>query len=371
MCSQPRPAFASPDAHSSGETHPETREERNLDIERVQNRQVSARRLAKQWSGEVAVVEQTTVMQIGDAEVRRVVEWVGPLLPVKDLFPDTPARVWTNRSNGLAPHHFDRGRSLYRAAIQTWVVRQGGKTVLVDTGVGNDRERPQIPTLSHLRTPFLDRLAEAGVDPSDVDVVVNTHIHYDHVGWNTRWIYDAWKPCFPNATYLVPRADYEYFHPDNSGQMREARTREEEQRFAGIRLVFADSIAPIEAAGQLKTWQSGYDIGSALHLVPTPGHTPGSSLLWLDRGPGAAFVGDLLHSPVQILRPDDACAFDLDADRARESRRAVLTRFAGTGAYVLPTHLAGHGGGTVSNAKGERGGQRGFEVTQWADLPEL
>ncbi|MGH3499301.1 MAG: MBL fold metallo-hydrolase, partial [Nocardioidaceae bacterium] len=284
-------------------------------------------------------ISNTTVdtFTLGDTDVIRVIEWLGPITSVSNLFPSTPGHVWDDHAGWLDPHFYDKASGAYRAAIQTWVVRTRGMTVLVDTGVGNDRDRPQIPLFDHLNTDFPSRLAAAGITPHDVDVVVNTHIHYDHVGWNTHRVgekaatdsgssRDRWEPTFPNATYLVPRADYDYFHPDNAAKMRPAHTEDERRRFDGIRLVFSDSIAPIEAAAQLNTWSGERRLGDNLVLHEAPGHTPGSSVLWLEDGPGAVFVGDLLHTPIQILRPDDDCSFDLDPDQARLSRRRILAQ---------------------------------------------
>jgi glyoxylase-like metal-dependent hydrolase (beta-lactamase superfamily II) len=254
----------------------------------------------------------------------------------------------------------------WRAAIQTWVLRSAGCTVLVDTGVGNDRDRPQVPAFDHLRTGFLQRLAEVGVEPADVEVVVNTHIHYDHVGWNTMLVDGRWVPTFPNATYLVPQADFDYFRPENAAARRPPRTEDERARFEGIRLVFADSIAPVAEAGQLRTWTGEHRVDRNLRLEPAPGHTPGSSVAWLETGEGAVFVGDLVHTPVQLARPEDACAFDLDPGRARASRRAVLEAAADTGAVVFPAHFAGPGATTVG-----RTGPGRLGTGRWAPLPRI
>ena len=110
--------------------------------------------------------------------------------------------------------------------MQTWVIEVDGLTVLVDTGVGNDRDRAAMPPLDHLNTDFLDALQRAGVAPESVDVVVNTHIHSDHVGWNTKRDNDSWVPTFPNARYVIPEADYRFFHPDNADadRLRAPRT---------------------------------------------------------------------------------------------------------------------------------------------------
>jgi glyoxylase-like metal-dependent hydrolase (beta-lactamase superfamily II) len=301
--------------------------------------------------------------KIGNAEVTRVVEWTGPIKPVAELFPDTPESAW---SPSLAPDHWVPGTRMYRGAIQTWVVRVGGRTILIDTGVGNDRSRPQVPAFDHLSTGFLDRLTTAGVDPAEVDVVVNTHIHYDHVGWNTKLDEGTWVPTFPNATYLVPARDYEYFRPENAERMRPPRTDDERARFAGIRLVFEDSIAPIAATGQLQTWDGEHRVDPALRLALASGHTPGSSVAWLETGDGAVFAGDLLHTPVQLARPDDACAFDLDPAAARASRRSVLAAAARTGAVLFPAHFAGAGAASILP-----GGDGEFEVGTWQEFAAI
>ena len=209
--------------------------------------------------------------------------------------------------------------------MQTWVVEVDGLTVLVDTGVGNDRDRPAMPPLDHLDTDFLDALQRAGVAPESVDVVVNTHVHSDHVGWNTKRDGDSWVPTFPNARYLIPEADYRYFHPDNA----DARPRRDRGRAGaqdGSRIVFEDSIAPVDEAGQIELWSDDHQISESLRLRPAPGHTPGSSVLWLDAGRPAVFVGDLTHSPMQLHRPDDPCAFDEDLDAAAVDPQAGAHR---------------------------------------------
>jgi glyoxylase-like metal-dependent hydrolase (beta-lactamase superfamily II) len=224
----------------------------------------------------------------------------------------------------------------------------------VDTGVGNDRQRPHMPPLDHLNTGFLAALRSAGVDRAAVDVVVNTHVHSDHVGWNTMLDDNAWVPTFPNARYLVPAADYRHFAPDGPAGEQ-----------PGDRLVFADSVLPIDAAGQLVQWSDDYQISPSLRLRPAPGHTPGSSVLWLDAGQPAVFVGDLTHSPLQLRRPADACAFDVDAPAAALTRRRIFTEAVQAKAAVIPAHYPGRGGATI------RAVEDRFDVDQWLDIESL
>ncbi len=295
-------------------------------------------------------------LRLGRATVARVLELRFDL-PARS-FPETPPSGWRDNADLLVPNFFDPGTDQWHIAVQSWVIEVDGLTVLVDTGVGNDRERPHMPPLDHLDTDFLNGLAAAGVDRNAVDVVVNTHIHSDHVGWNTmrhnHTGADAWVPTFPNARYLVPTADYHHFAPDGPGGEE-----------AGNRLVFDDSVAPIAAAGQLVEWSDDCQISPSLRLRPAPGHTPGSSVLWLDAGRPAVFVGDLTHSPLQLRRPDDACAFDVDAPAATVTRRRILTDAARSGAAVIPAHYPGRGGATI------RAVADGFDVDDWLAFDPL
>ncbi|SEF26565.1 Glyoxylase, beta-lactamase superfamily II [Amycolatopsis pretoriensis] len=300
-------------------------------------------------------------MHIGDVEIVKVVEWQGEIAPARTIVP-SPAALWEDNAEWLAPDHWNAGTGGYRGAVQTWVLRSEGRIVLVDTGVGNDRQRPQIPLFDHLSTPFLDRLADAGVRPEDVDVVVNTHIHYDHVGWNTVPRNGDWVPAFPNATYLIPRADQTYFDPRNAHRRPAPRTEHDQLRREGSLLVYADSIAPV--LGKAVLWEGIHRIDRNLTLEPAPGHTPGSSVLRVVSGNDrAVFVGDLLHSPVQILEPEHSSCFCEDPVRAAATRRSVLARAADGHELVVPAHFAGPGAVEV-----RRDGSR-FAIHRWPADP--
>jgi glyoxylase-like metal-dependent hydrolase (beta-lactamase superfamily II) len=297
--------------------------------------------------------------QLGAVEVTKVVEWQGDIAPARTIIPASTPAIWRDNRSWLAPDHWNPETDAYHAAVQTWVLRSEGKVVLVDTGVGNDRDRPQIPLFDHLATPFLDRLAEAGVRPEDVDVVVNTHVHYDHVGWNTRRENDEWVPTFPNATYVIPRADKTYFDPRNAHRRPPVRDERDRVRREGSLLLYADSVAPV--LGRAVLWEGTHRIDGNLLLEPAPGHTPGSSVVRLSSGSDrAVFVGDVLHSPVQILRPTDNSCFCEDPAQAAATRRAVLERAADTNELVVPAHFAGPGAVEI-----RRDGAR-LAVGRWA-----
>lgn len=290
--------------------------------------------------------------RFGHASVARVLELRFDL--GTHCFPQTPPSGWHDNADLLVPDFFDPATDQWHIAVQSWVIEVDGLTVVVDTGVGNDRQRPHMPVLDRLNTGFLAALDLAGVDREAVDVVVNTHVHSDHVGWNTMLENDAWVPTFPNARYLVPAADHRHFSPDGPAG-----------RQPGDRLVFADSVLPVSEAGQIVQWSDDYQISPSLRLRPAPGHTPGSSVLWLDAGRPAVFVGDLTHSPLQLRRPADACAFDVDAAAAAVTRRRIFTEASHAKAAVIPAHYPGRGGATI-RAVADR-----FEVDHWLDIESL
>lgn len=285
----------------------------------------------------------TDRIQLGEATVSRVLEWefdVGTA-----LFAQTPDEAWQDNADLLVPTFFDPATRRWRVTMQSWVIEVDGLTVVVDTGVGNARDRPHMPPLAHLATDFLGALQRAGVAPAEVDVVVNTHLHTDHVGWNTMLVDGAWVPTFRNARYLVPEADYRHFSPDGPGASE------------GARIVMADSVFPIE--DQMVLWSDDLVLSESLRLRPAAGHTPGSSVLWLDAGRPAVFVGDLVHCPIQIDRPADPCGFDVDPAAAAVARRRVFTEAAQVRAAVVPAHFPGHGGASLV-ARGDR-----FAVDEW------
>ncbi|WOX26329.1 MBL fold metallo-hydrolase [Streptomyces solicathayae] len=279
---------------------------------------------------------------LGDVEIIRVREWQGPFAPALAVFPDIEPEAWRAEQRWLAPDHWEPAADQYVGALQTWVVRSEGRTVLVDTGVGDDRERPDAPQFHRRQSDFPARLAAAGIHPEDVDVVINTHLHADHVGWNTEARDGEWAPMFPRATYYLPAADRAYA----------------EQRQPHL---FADSVAPVLRAGQAVLWEDTLRLDAHLTLEAAPGHTPGSCVLRVaSGGERAVFVGDILHSPVQLRAPACNSCFCEDPAQAAATRRGVLERATDTKELVIPAHFAGAGAAEV-----HRDGER-FTVTRWA-----
>ncbi|MBU2668050.1 MBL fold metallo-hydrolase [Actinoplanes bogorensis] len=293
-------------------------------------------------------------IKLGAITVTRVEEMHGPIMPPAAFFPTIPDASWQQDEDTLTPDHL--GDGFVHVAMQTWVLRSEGRTILIDTGVGNDKARPAVEAWDHLDLDFLGNLARAGVRPEDVDLVVNTHLHVDHVGWNTRLVDGEWVPTFPNATYLMPRADFEFWHPDNHPGLAGGVNEN----------VFTDSVAPVHAAGQVRLWEDSHAIDAALRLEAAPGHTPGSSVLKLSsEGDRALFAGDLIHTPLQVREWGHNSCFCEDPAAAVRTRHELLGWAADHNALVLPAHLSGPGALEV-----ERSGDT-FALKQWGPFDRL
>jgi glyoxylase-like metal-dependent hydrolase (beta-lactamase superfamily II) len=267
---------------------------------------------------------------VGRVRIAAVVETAGPTRPTW-LLPDAVPEAVERHRAWLAPHFLDdHGRFLQ--SIHSFVVQAPGLTALVDTCVGNDKDRGGRRPFHMMRTTFLDDLAAAGFPPESIDVVICTHLHVDHVGWNTRLENGQWVPTFPRARHLFARREWEHW----SSEVDDDTTR-----------IMADSVRPVVDAGLTDLVDMDHRISGELRLEPTPGHTPGHvSLRVSSDGADAVITGDLMHHPIQMAEPQWATPFDSDADHARKTRRAFCERYADGSVTVLGTHFhhptAGH-----------------------------
>lgn len=270
--------------------------------------------------------------QVGDVAIARVVESRGAS-PPSFLFADvTPERV---RAQAWLRPHFAHADGRLFASIHSFVVESEGKTIVVDTCVGNDKRRATA-MWNDLHGPFLDDLERAGVAADRVDVVLCTHMHTDHVGWNTRLVDGRWQPTFPNARYLLQRAEYAHWQAAGDDDERQ---------------VIADSVRPIVDAGLVEWVEGDHAITGEVALEPTPGHTPGHvSVRIRSRGREAVITGDLMHHPIQCAEPVVGSRFDVDPAQALRTRLAFLRSQADRDVLVLGTHFATPTGGRVVSA---------------------
>jgi glyoxylase-like metal-dependent hydrolase (beta-lactamase superfamily II) len=266
--------------------------------------------------------------RFGDVRVDRVLEFEKPLLAPQVLYPaSTPADIDRHR-HWLEPRLLDPETGLLVLAFHSFVIRTKRHVIVVDTCGGNDKPRPG-KTRYHMSSwPYLERLAAAGVRPEEVTHVLCTHLHVDHVGWNTRLLDGSWVPTFPNAKYLFARAEWDYW-----------REHYKTEAFRDDPY-YIDSILPVIEAGQSVLVESDYQFEDTIWLDPTPGHTPGHVCVHIkSRGGEAVMSGDLMHHAVQCAEPQWSSCFCVDAEGARRTRRAFLERYAGTPTLIMPAHF--------------------------------
>jgi len=288
--------------------------------------------------------------RVGRARVTRIEEWRGTFLTPELLFAGFDPQAYERTRGEIGFQYLDPATHAIEARLQSWVIELDGVRVLIDTGAGNDKDRPGLPVFGALKTPFLERLATAGFGPSDIDIVICTHLHVDHVGWNTRLVDGEWVPTFPRAQYVFTAADAEYWDPRNAGNYPPHVGAAVNAGF------FDDSVRPILDRGLARLVSGSALVGPGLRLEPAPGHTPGSQTITLESdAERAIFCGDIVHHPLQILNPDWNSIFCEDASRARTSRRAVLENAARLEARLIPAHFAGeHSVRVVRDGQGFR-----------------
>lgn len=267
--------------------------------------------------------------QIGGVRVVRVIE--NEVTVPANLFfgdselPDSTVHPWV-----VPRYRAADGRLVF--SVHAFVVDDGQQRLIVDTCVGNDKQRTN-PYFNRLDGQFLSRLEAVGYGPDTIDRVVCTHLHLDHVGWNTRLENGRWVPTFPNGRYLI--ADQEWNH---------SKTVVDDP--AGP--VVADSVAPLIEAGLVDLVPMDHQISDSVTLLPTPGHTPGHvAVVIRSEGRTAVITGDLIHHPVQVISPRLATTLDSDVDMARATRERFVADHTDCPVLVLGTHFGTPAGGHI------------------------
>jgi len=270
---------------------------------------------------------------LGSVRITSVKEIEIPL-PGKGIVPGaTPERLRPHAS-WLVPRFVTEDWKL-RLLIQALVVESRGRRILVDTCVGNGKART-LPIFHEMQTGFLDDLSRAGFPRESIDTVVCTHLHVDHVGWNTMKQDGRWVPTFTNARTLIGRREWEHW------------SKEDDRSFGDV---IGDSVRPIVEAGLADFVEPGFAVTDQVRLEPTPGHTPGHTSVRIRSGGAEGVItGDLMHHPVQCAHPEWESIADCDPEAARATRRAFLADQAGRPVLVIGTHFAGPHAGRIVRA---------------------
>jgi glyoxylase-like metal-dependent hydrolase (beta-lactamase superfamily II) len=278
----------------------------------------------------------TSTIALGELTIRRVVEQQAPFFDPLTFFPTLTRELLAENRDWLEPEAIDPASGKLVLCIQSYIVRTPHHTILVDSCVGNDKPRPTRPFWDRLKTDtYMRGLAAAGVALNDVDFVMCTHLHVDHVGWNTRLENGRWVPTFPKARYLFSRKELDYWKA--------------QPNLAEIPWI-EDSVLPIVAANRAELVTSDHVFDDHVRLEPTPGHTPDHFAVRLGKAgaQGAVLAGDLIHSPLQARYPEISMRADYDPAQAAVTRRRFLEANCDTGTLVCTAHFPQPSVGHVS-----------------------
>jgi glyoxylase-like metal-dependent hydrolase (beta-lactamase superfamily II) len=269
-------------------------------------------------------------LNIGDVTVDRIQDWKGPIFHVPDAFSGSSWEAVETQRDWLEPHFLaPKGQGApgsLDGSLHTYLIRTPHFNVLVDTCVGNDRKRAAIPAWNMMNTDYLAKIAAFGVRPEDVNYVMCTHLHFDHVGWNTKLENGRWVPTFPNARYIFHKTEYDYW-------------KDHQDHFA-MDNSFADSVLPIIEAKRADLVKGDFAIDDTIWLEPSPGHSPGHVCINLKHGKDSAlFTGDAFHHPIQVAYPEWGIFADTDLSGSSVSRRKIIDRLCDTDTYMLAAHF--------------------------------
>jgi len=261
--------------------------------------------------------------QIGDVKITRIVE-MEIAGGSKFILPDA-TREASLAYDWMQPHFMDADGNLIMS-VHALIVDTGERRIVVDTCIGNDKER-NMPNWNNLQTSFLQDLADAGYPRESIDTVMCTHLHVDHVGWNTMLVDGKWVPTFPNARYLVAEKEWAYWDAN-----------EDEKTYGPV---LADSVRPVVEAGVVDFVSETHQVCDEVCLEPTPGHTPGHVSVHISsKGQEALITGDCIHHPVQMSRTDWCSSADYDQSQGQATREGLLEKYVDGDVLIIGTHFA-------------------------------
>jgi glyoxylase-like metal-dependent hydrolase (beta-lactamase superfamily II) len=279
--------------------------------------------------------------RVGEIELTRVLEFEAALFEPTMLYPEASSQIIERHRSWLEPKLMDPTSRLLSFAFHSTVIKAPRATILVDTCSGNDKERPHKLHYHRKNWSYLSNLAAAGFAPEDIDYVLCTHLHADHVGWNTRLVDGRWVPTFPNARYLFARQEWEHWRV---AELRAEYTTDP---------YYEDSLLPVMDYGQAELVATDYAFDDNVWIEPWPGHTPGHVCVVV-RYQGASVIlsGDIMHTALQCAEPRLNSCFCIDGEAARTTRRRLLESFADTPVMLIPAHFPSPTAGWIRSHDG-------------------
>ncbi|MDR5837861.1 MBL fold metallo-hydrolase [Caballeronia sp. LZ034LL] len=290
--------------------------------------------------------------RIGKITATLVEEMVDHSFNFLKYFPLATEEALAENLSWMTPGHYDAASGRLLLSMHSWLLDTGKHKILIDGCVGNGKDRPGRPDWCGLDTPFLDRLAAAGATPEEIDYVLCTHLHADHIGWNTRLVGGRWVPTFANAKYVFSRREHAFW---------EAKCAADAGKGGPHLIAYQDSVLPVIEAGQAMIVDDYAELADCLTLEPAPGHTPGHVAIWVKSDDArAVLTGDIIHHPVQVRYPQWSCFGCIDPVQSAETRERVLQASCEHRALLLPGHFMAPHAGYIDEAR------NGFAL-RWAD----
>jgi len=270
--------------------------------------------------------------QVGKVKITRVIE-MEIAGGTKFILPQA-TRDKVKEINWLAPHFADKEGNLIMS-VHALVVETPTRKMIVDTCIGNDKQR-SVPNWTNLQLPFLEDLSKAGYETQEIDTVMCTHLHVDHVGWNTMLVDGKWIPTFPNARYLMGRTEYEYWDKAEADKPESDKAPDELNQG-----VMGDSVRPVFDAGLVDLVEMNHSVCDEVFLEPTTGHTPGHVSIHIQsEGAEALITGDCIHHPCQIEHLDWASSADFDQTASTATRVELMEKYVDSDILIIGTHFA-------------------------------
>jgi glyoxylase-like metal-dependent hydrolase (beta-lactamase superfamily II) len=281
------------------------------------------------------------LLTTGSMEIWRIIDNETNGCIHTDTFPRITKNDISMNANWLSPNYLDKDAN-FVMSMQSFLVRIGNRILVIDGAIGNDKLR-YAPWANRAKTEYLRRLHDAGFCEEDISYVLATHMHMDHVGWFTKWTKNKWVPTFPNAKYIFVREEYDYWKRSNAAENVDTC----------ISLI--DSVDPVIYHNQAEYVSHDYIMNEEIHYEAAPGHTPGQIIVHVRHGQSHVIVaGDIFHHPIQISDPNiTADHYDVDVDRAKQTRISFLRKYANTGAFVIGLHFAAMPIGIIEESKGK------------------